>query len=421
MYKMRGLLKNGLRGCFKYLAVLLMLYPVTGLAHVKWFVSEGHDVMVSDNNGLIYLSVWAVIAAGIVVAGIGIEKKIMRLFASKVYNASVVFENHVASLFSILVGVYFLAAAYYGFLFSINLDNVGQWHAVLIGVQAFVGVSFVLGIGVRQSAALFLVLWLFSLMYVGALGTLENMGLCGIAIFILIYGRSSMRYTREDIAPIGLILKGRQYAVPVLRVIMGLNLVLLGFSEKILRPDLGLAFLEQHSWNFMKNNGVQWFSDYLFVVSAGAVEIILGLVLMLGIVTRVCAAVIAIVLLIPPFFMGPSELLGHIPHLAVTAVLILFGAGDSLKLLAAPKLKQENGAVDIPAQWQLQRGNFANNIAHLVSSNTGLDLKVDGSIASCATNVIKLIGLSYTPLNKSRIPYLAAAFSGKNIRRSKRF
>ena len=59
--------------------------------------------------------------------------------------------------------------------------------------------------------------------------------------------------------------------------------MILGFSEKILAPELGVNFLEGHSWNFMNAIGLN-FSDYLFTLSAGATEFILGLVFVLGIV-----------------------------------------------------------------------------------------------------------------------------------------
>ncbi|NOZ52384.1 MAG: DoxX family protein [Gammaproteobacteria bacterium] len=397
---------------------MAIFYPVAGSAHVKWFADPSKEIVVSDDNWFIYSIVWAVIAASIVMVGVFLEKKLTKTLAARslvnsTHHFSEKFEYSAASIFSILIGVYFLTAAYHGFLFSLNLDDVGQWHSVLIGIEAFVGFSFLFGIGVRQSSLVFLMLWVFSLFYVGALNTLENLGLLGIAIFVLIYGRRYFRYTREDIALHDLNVLARRYAIPVLRVAIGVNLILLGFSEKILRPDLGLSFLEEHPWNFMKNYGLEWYSDYLFVFSAGAVEIILGLVLTLGILTRVCAGVIAIIFLIPPFFMGVSELVGHMPHLSIIVILILFGSGDVLTLRSTSATQRMDGTIP-----QYNRIKFTN------VSVSKLPISIVQSRNKLSRGNINIAGKrrrtsNRASVNKSRIPYLSPVLSGKNTNRSK--
>ncbi|MEK9154083.1 MAG: hypothetical protein AAB798_01275, partial [Patescibacteria group bacterium] len=74
------------------------------------------------------------------------------------------------------------------------------------------------------------------------------------------------------------------------------------------------------------------YSDYLFTLSAGAVESLFGLIFILGVVTRLNALIVAIVFTIPLFILGPIELAGHLPHFAAVVLLLLFGGGNMLKV-----------------------------------------------------------------------------------------
>jgi uncharacterized membrane protein YphA (DoxX/SURF4 family) len=118
-----------------------------------------------------------------------------------------------------------------------------------------------------------------------------------------------------------------------------MTLFVLGFSEKILHPEFGINFLSMYPWNFMQSLGLAY-SDYLFTLSAGAVESLFGLVFMLGIVTRLNALVLAVFFTIPIFILGPIELAGHMPHFAAVVLLLLFGAGEHFKLVHRKSLKR---------------------------------------------------------------------------------
>jgi len=120
--------------------------------------------------------------------------------------------------------------------------------------------------------------------------------------------------------------KYKKYALSLVRVGTGITLVILGLSEKIFAPEYGLHFLQIHPWNFMQQMGLNY-SDYLFTISAGSVEVLLGLIFILGVVTRINALVTTIIFMIPLFLLGPIELAGHIPHFAAVILLLLFGNG----------------------------------------------------------------------------------------------
>jgi len=164
---------------------------------------------------------------------------------------------------------------------------------------------------------------------------IEDIWVLSIAFFILTIGNDYFSITSvRAIKPFTYGLK--KYSLGILRIGTGVTLVTLGFSEKILKPELGLNFLAQHDWNFMSCLG---FSDYLFVLSAGSVEALLGVLLILGVMTRVTALVIAIIFTIPLFILGPIELAGHLPHFVAVFVILLFGAGEHFRVLSSKRKK----------------------------------------------------------------------------------
>jgi len=314
----------------KYLFSLFLFFPVLTFAHTKWFAEEGLAPFVPDENYMLYAFAWGVIAFIIVGIGIFLDKYLegTRWREWKLISNT---EDKVTSGFGLVIGIFLLVASYNGFIFSVNLDELGVYKNIWLIVQAFIGLSLLIGFAVRIAALLLIGLWVFASLNFGLLELLENIWVLGGALFALIHGRT--HYRVKSILHDRFFNKYEKYALPILRVATGLNLILLGFSEKLLRPEIALSFLEQYKWNFMQNFGIEWFSDYLFVFSAGAVEIIFGLVFVLGIVPRINAIAIAVFFTMPLFILGPLELIGHTPHFAIVVILILFGGGDRLKLL----------------------------------------------------------------------------------------
>jgi uncharacterized membrane protein YphA (DoxX/SURF4 family) len=223
-----------------------------------------------------------------------------------------------------------LIAGTHEYLFSPNLTVVAGVPFALIAAEMAIGLAFLLGIGTRISAIVLGLIWISSFYFTGWVTALENIWVLSTAAFIAVMGNdyfsligSSMLKTK--LAPF------KAYGLSMLRIGTGVALVVLGFSEKILTPEFGLNFLMQHDWNFLQLIGLNY-SDYLFVLSAGLVEILFGLVFILGILTRLNALVATIVFTIPLFILGPIELAGHLPHFAAIILLLLFGSGGKFLL-----------------------------------------------------------------------------------------
>ncbi|MEZ4104467.1 MAG: DoxX family membrane protein [Candidatus Paceibacterota bacterium] len=307
--------------------IALFFIPLLASAHTRWFAEGEIPPLVTQEPTSLYLAGCFLLATFVVFVGTVLEKKkLFRLdfLRPRTVNAF----NRVAATFTMVAGAFFMIAGTHEYLFSPNLTVHSGVPMLLIMVQFVIGLMFLLGIFARLGAVLLAIVWFLALPYAGLEALVENIWVLSIISFIIIMGNDY--FSVLSIRSIkGFVYKFRPYALPTLRVGTGITLVTLGFTEKIFRPELGLNFLAQHDWNFLASFGV---SDYLFVLLAGTTEALLGLLLLLGITTRLVAVVTAIIFTIPLFILGPIELTGHLPHFAAIIIIIMFGAGHHFRL-----------------------------------------------------------------------------------------
>lgn len=311
---------------------LIFLLPVFASAHVKWFVDPSAVLPVEPYS----LSDWQVLL-GIISAIVVIAVAFM--FECKLPSPDKIFPEFfrrinfpIASLFSIFIGIGLVIFSLNGYIFAPNLIAESSLGYAMLTLQAIIGAAFILGLRVKSASIFLLFLYLLSLIYFGGRELIDALEIVGISFFILFFGRP--KWSFKDIAILEKItIHYQSFAVPLLRIFTGANLFILGFSEKLFRPDLGITFLHTHNWNFMQILGFENYSDYWFVFSAGIVESLLGLLLILGLLTRATALALAIFFITTLALLGPIELFGHIPHFAILMVLLTFGSGERLKII----------------------------------------------------------------------------------------
>ena len=109
-----------------------------------------------------------------------------------------------------------------------------------------------------------------------------------------------------------------------LRLGLGIQLIVLSLHDKLLDPGLALHFLENNAeFNFMRWISFQTFSDTHFVLASGLAELSFGLSLLANASTRISAGLVVFFFTLTGVVLGPQELLGHIPILAVALILLL--------------------------------------------------------------------------------------------------
>ena len=195
---------------------------------------------------------------------------------------------------------------------------------VLGMVEISIALSFIYGALARPAAAALAFLWLIGMLVFGPLRLIEHTEIFGIAFFLFATGRGPLAF---DMAMANLgkpIPRLIPYAVPVLRVCLGVGLVVVALTEKIWNIPMGLAFLTDHHFNFFPYIEIP-IDDTRFLLIAGTVELVVGLMLIAGSYVR-----LVIVITLIPFnltlpFMGWRELVGHLPTYGILALLLLWG------------------------------------------------------------------------------------------------
>lgn len=328
-----GMLVRHYNGLNKILAISLIvvmgvLSPSKSQAHVRWFVdSENPGV----TNFVPYtltdpaVIAWIFIAVALIFAAIFLDQKLPTF---PIANTKI--RHDVMELMRILAGMSFLLTAYDGALVAPHLVASGAVGLAFVFLQALIGLLLLSNHFLHQAALLIILLFIGMIGQFGFLAAVEYINVIGIALFLL-FNYFPSDDMRERLKP---------YSVDVLRIFTGIALVVLGVSEKLHGAVLGHAFIAKYQWNFMPEIGLDFFDDRLFVLSAGVMEVVFGVILILGVVTRLNTLVIAgfmllsnIVLLIQQHKEDALlELIGHLPVISTALILLLLGYGQRLKV-----------------------------------------------------------------------------------------
>lgn len=301
------------------------LIPSITYAHVKWFAESVEYVEPYKINSMpIVISIIIVLA--IVLIAFVLERKLK--VPRKINDLLGKWSPYALSIASIGFGLAFLIFSFYGFIFAPNLEAMGDMGTLLLIIQGLLGLMFLFGFYEKVGGFLLFILFGLAIQEYGAIEMLDTLEILGFALYAIIVGRPKWKIRDTNIFH-SITHRLHNYGNPILRVGTGLNLMVLAFSEKILTPSLTQNFLQNHNWNFMANLGM---SDYYFAYSAGIAEFVFGLLLVLGLITRLTTIALAVFLLITLYLLGPIELVGHLPHFSIAIVLLILGSGKKLKI-----------------------------------------------------------------------------------------
>lgn len=196
---------------------------------------------------------------------------------------------------------------------------------VLGMIEIAIALSLIYGALARPAAAVLAAIWLVGAIMFGPLRLIEHTEIIGIAFFIFATGRGPLAFDQaldrlnkpvEQLIP---------YAVPVLRIALGIGLTVVALTEKIWNVPMAVAFLQDHHFNFFPYIGMTTVDDVRFVLIAGTVELIVGLMLITGSYVRLVILITLIPFNLTLPFMGWRELVGHLPTYGILALLLLWG------------------------------------------------------------------------------------------------
>ncbi len=297
------------------------------LAHLKWF-EHAESVAPVAITGVQWLVSLAIVLGGAAFFVLvdkrakGLNLAIAERLAAK--------RPFVPSVVGATIGLSLVIFSLQGQLFAPNLpvDNTG-----LLAAEFILGVLLTLGLATRYSAIGLLLLYAASGLYGPPLGLFEHLEYAGAAVFLIIVGSGAWSLDallRSAQAPLK---KYQSYALPAWCFLTGLSLAVLAFTEKLFNLALAEKFLQTHHWNLLAVFGV---SDLWFIIFAGSMELLFGVLLALRIGTRLVAAMLAGLMGLTALLLGPTEVAGH---LFIIGLGVAIWVGDE-KLGASSRAKK---------------------------------------------------------------------------------
>jgi hypothetical protein len=131
--------------------------------------------------------------------------------------------------------------------------------------------------------------------------------------------------------------------VRILRIGIGLQLVVLALTEKLINPGLGLVFIEMYPfYNFFPLLGLEQVSNLHFVYFIGIAELVLGGMLALGIACRIVLTALAAAFTTTAIIHGVHEILGHLPIFAAAVILLLECVNEPKKVAVQKEREVKN-------------------------------------------------------------------------------
>jgi uncharacterized membrane protein YphA (DoxX/SURF4 family) len=227
------------------------------------------------------------------------------------------------------LGIALISAAVANWLFvpSLVLDQ----SPVALGlrlVEMFCGLLVLAGLFTRYAALLLALLGVVAMLPFSVESILEQVHILGIAAFLFIAGagrvsldarRGAHRSIEHEKAPAA--------AINVLRIAMGFGIADGALTEKLLNPPLAQALLDQSPFlNVLRPLGV---SDPVFIWLAGVTELVIGVVILSGQITRPVMAVGFVLFSVTLVVFGLPELIGHLPYFGIMLTLFITPDADS--------------------------------------------------------------------------------------------
>ena len=310
-----------------FLILVLTFSATQAFAHVRWFV----DTNATIENFVAYritdpeVLIWIAMSIMIVLASFVLDTKLpeVRVVGSETRHDFI-------EILRIFTGMSLLLTAYEGALLAPHLVAYGAFGTKLIFLQAIIGILLIANRFVRHAAILLIILHLGLTIQFGVLAALEYLSMVGIAIFLLINNLPTPELRAQY----------KPFSVAIMRILVGISLITLGLAEKLFGAILAESFLAANPWNFLPALGFEFVTDRLFALSAGFVEVIFGIILVLGTTTRLTVLALSMVLLTSNVLFliegnneaALVEFVGHMPIIGVALVLLLLGAGQRWKL-----------------------------------------------------------------------------------------
>lgn len=243
-------------------------------------------------------------------------------------NSLKLFYGWVPVILGIHVAVALLVNGVQGRLFSSNNQLEGilsNWIGLAV---IMIALSLFYGGLTRPSAVLIGLLWILGFDLLGLRPMLETIQYLGFAIFFYLAGRGPYAIDRILFPNLEPATSYTGYALLFLRIGIGLNLIVFGFTEKFANIPFASSLLEQHAFlNFTT------IPNEIFVLSAAALEVLAGMLIVLGIFPRTIVLITLVCINASLTISNWNELIDYLPTYGALAILLVWEPNNSYQKL----------------------------------------------------------------------------------------
>jgi uncharacterized membrane protein YphA (DoxX/SURF4 family) len=284
----------------------LTLLPNAAQAHIKWFSEFDFLHQPRTLTQVLTPVFWALLLLSMAVIGglVVIERWLERqVWMQRLEAWLTQYKPNSTNVMRIATGATLLLAwnnnAFLVPELPIALPELGWAQFVLVLLLCLRFTTPLAGAGV-------LVLYLYGIVAYGFFHMLDYLHFVGIGIYLLLSNIEDLRV--------------RALRLPVLYATIGLTLIWLAL-EKLVYPDWGLYVLQQNPQLALG------LPPAFFLQTAAFVEISLGYLLLLGLLSRPLAVVITLVFFLTTVVFGKTEIIGHTTLHAALLVFLFNGPG----------------------------------------------------------------------------------------------
>ncbi|MGI8470031.1 MAG: DoxX family protein [Pyrinomonadaceae bacterium] len=232
----------------------------------------------------------------------------------------------IPAILAIHTAVPLLVSGVQGELFTPNNKLPGVWMYALGLAQTGIALAIFYGALTRIAAIALALLWFAGIFLVGLEPMLENSLYLGLAAFFFFAGRGPISIDRLILPRLEPSARLMEKAVPALRAGLGVSLIVVAFTEKFANIPLAADFLGRYPLNFTAVFGIPM-SNETFILCAGAVELLVGLWILLGIFPREIILIAWIPINLTLTIFNWTELIGHLPIYGALALLLVWSPG----------------------------------------------------------------------------------------------
>jgi len=287
-------------------------------AHVKWFnnPSPAHEAAFS----LAELTVVAMI----VIAGLFVLRFIdlwlkQKKIIAEIDKRTKPFSSWVPLIVRLSTATLLLINIAQDYLLAPNVSSSSS--AISNSINIIFGVTaalLALGLFTEVAAMALLVGYLLVFKHSAAIDVLDHFEYVGIAGYLWLRGpgkHSLDNYFRKGKLAVS---KGREHSLNIYRIGVGIGLATLALSEKIFNVSAAQDFLNQYDWNIVSFAGV---SDRNFILVAGAIELLVGIALILNHAPRLLVTVVLLLMITTAIVLGIDEIYGHLFAVGLVAAI----------------------------------------------------------------------------------------------------